>query len=309
MKQLFKDHRFQVLLGLLILFASWWVYLYVSGISPENSLSIFFTSTYGLLALLGGVFGLGIAGRWGGLKSQMGRVLTLFSLGLLSQEFGQIFYTYLYHTSTSLTPSYPSVADVGFLGSSLFYILALIGLIKLLTKALPRVSKPTTLAIVAGCALFISASVLLMIRGYIIEGPVTAANILDFSYTLIYAVYLVLASVVIYLSVGRVGGLMASRIRVLCFSLIAHFVADYSYVYEASHGLYTSSGINDLFYCLAFFLVAAAIVWSSPVVIFSEKKPLVPIVESSNLSAGFELNRIFAQIVNRLPQRLRPSQT
>ncbi|MDB5185681.1 MAG: hypothetical protein JWL85_204, partial [Candidatus Saccharibacteria bacterium] len=112
--------------ALFIGFGLWWLYIAVfqRHVDPYNAVgNQSFSSTYGLMSLFGGLIGISASTSWGGHKSLIGRSLLFFSIGLLAQEFGQLAYSfYLYALQVKIP--YPSVGDVGYLSSALFYIYA-----------------------------------------------------------------------------------------------------------------------------------------------------------------------------------------
>src|SRR5579872_4206927 len=107
-----KEWTAKVAACIFLAFSVWWIIIQVSvhnNTSVENQL---FSGTYGVLALLGGIWGVIISRKWGGFKSIFGRSILMFSVGLLLQEFGQIAYS-LYYLRNIEVP-YPSLGDVGY---------------------------------------------------------------------------------------------------------------------------------------------------------------------------------------------------
>ena len=124
-------YRVGIVAGLFILFVTWWLYDYITK-TPISLGVIRFVHLYWIMALVGGVTGFFVAHRWGSFKSHLGTSLMLFSIGLLFQVFGQIFYTYSYILNSEVP--YPSIGDIGYFGSIFFYIYGAFLLLKLLLK-------------------------------------------------------------------------------------------------------------------------------------------------------------------------------
>ena len=73
---------------LFVALSLWWVTIYLRGLTSgfENNA---FTLSYPWLSLIGGIIGLGIAKKWGGFKSIIGRsLLAGFFFGLVTVFFG-----------------------------------------------------------------------------------------------------------------------------------------------------------------------------------------------------------------------------
>src|SRR5258708_29340803 len=103
-----------------IIFTLFWLYLQVI-IPHENFYHRLFGAIYGVMALIGAIYGVNISRKWGGLKSIIGKALFMFSIGLFAQEFGQIVYSfndYVLHKPGL----YPSLGDLGYFGSIPLYI-------------------------------------------------------------------------------------------------------------------------------------------------------------------------------------------
>ncbi|MBI1839126.1 MAG: hypothetical protein HYR95_02445 [Candidatus Colwellbacteria bacterium] len=124
--QFLKNNRLaRLLLVLLFVFSLWWLWLN-SGVFEASELNrAIWANSYQTFAIIGGVYGLAIARRWGGFGSVMGRAIMMFAIGLLFQVFGQNVFGY-YNVLGGIAIPYPSLADVGFFGSIPFYIYGII---------------------------------------------------------------------------------------------------------------------------------------------------------------------------------------
>ena len=95
-----------------IFISGWWLYLFFNHITNSTP-AYLFAATYGIMALLGGIWGLEISRKWGGTKSVMGKAITSMAFGLLAAEFGQIVFSFYNIFQNNQVP-YPSLADIGF---------------------------------------------------------------------------------------------------------------------------------------------------------------------------------------------------
>lgn len=241
-----------------ISFAFFWFYITIFE-SLDSKNHEFFANTYWLLALWGGIWGVVASIRWGGLKSLMGKVLILFSLGLLSQVFGQLAYSYYYYVLHIEIP-YPSIGDIGFFGSIPIYIGAIIVLAKASGVSLNIKSFQNKIQslLIPGSGLLLSY--LLFLKNYQFDWNYPLIIFLDFGYPMGQAIYISLAILVFLLSKKTLGGIMKPRVSLIVFALVVQFIADYTFLYFFSNGLWYASGPNDLIYLLAYFLMSLALI-------------------------------------------------
>ena len=134
-----RDRLSQFICLLFFLLSLWWVILSLSGVK-ETMPNYIFGASYGIMALLGGVWGIRISYHWGFAKSVIGQAILMLSLGLLAEEFGQLVFSY-YNIFLNQPVPYPSLADVGFFGNIPFYIL---GIMLLAKKHLYLISSTNT---------------------------------------------------------------------------------------------------------------------------------------------------------------------
>jgi hypothetical protein len=242
----------------LIIYSLWWVYFHIPGVS-NNYQSDYFTVTYGLMAAWGSFWGFSIARKWGGFKSIMGKAIIMFSLGLASQEFGQLAYSYYIYIRHVAVP-YPSVGDIGFFGTILFYV---IGIILLAKAAGVKIGLRTLInkiqALVIPLIMLIGGYELFL-HGYVFDWKAPLKVFLDFAYPLGDAIYVSLAVLTYLLSRAVLGGTMKNKILFLLLALIAQFITDYSFLYQTSRGTWQISGLNDFMYFVSYFLMALSLI-------------------------------------------------
>jgi hypothetical protein len=102
----------KVLIFLQAIVTGWWVYLQFSGDHTLNA-NYLFNGVYGVIFLYGGVIGSVYAVRLGGLRSTVGRALSLISLALIAYGIGQFIWMY-YNLVLHKEVPYPSYADLFF---------------------------------------------------------------------------------------------------------------------------------------------------------------------------------------------------
>ena len=119
---LFKN-KFQIwsALSIFVIISSWFLYIHTLDFNSSLRTRQAWGSLYQIMAVFGGVIGLAVSHKWGGNKSLLGKAIMFFSIGLLLQSFGQTVDSY-YNFFKNATIPYPSLGDLGFMGSVVAYI-------------------------------------------------------------------------------------------------------------------------------------------------------------------------------------------
>jgi hypothetical protein len=248
-------------------FFGWWLYNFFVFEPGDRSLELY-SDTYWLVALLGVLLGFRVARLWGGFKSIFGRALYLFSLGLLAQVFGQVTYSY-YALVKGVEAPYPSFGDIGYFGSVILYIAAILtlsGAIGAKFKYANLFQK--TVSVLAPLTL-LAGSYFIFLKGYercfeddetlevICASPVQ--TFLDFGYPLGQAFYVALALLAFVLSFRFLGGTMKYKILLILFALLIQYLADFTYLYQFSKETLYTGGVSDLLYQVAYLLMTIAL--------------------------------------------------
>lgn len=241
-----------------LLLSAWWLTIYFRGLVDENE-NTYFTLVYPWFSLYGGIIGLVVAARWGGLKSVIGRGLSSFSFGLLAQFFGQASYAYYIYVSGVDVP-YPSIGDIGYFGSIIFYVYGVVQLGKATGGILSLKSYSGKMQ-----AFFIPMAMLFFsywyfLRGYEFDWSSPLIPLLDFGYPLGQAIYVSLAILVYLLSRKKLGGIMRMPLLYLLFALIWQYCCDYVFLYQAYRETWYVGGINDFMYFVSYVAMTLALV-------------------------------------------------
>lgn len=235
----------------------WWILLYASGIR-ENFHNYLFGAMYGVMALIGGIWGLRISKDWGGSKSVMGKAIIFLSLGLLAQEFGQIVFSY-YNIFLNVEVPYPSIADLGFFINIPLYLYGGILLIKASGGRLSIRSITSQLQAIGIPLLMLVVSYYFFLQGYEFEPSSLLKTFLDFGYPLGQAMYVSVAILAYSLSRKMLGGIMKPKILLLIIAFIYQYAADFNFLYQSSTGTWYNGGYGDYLYLLAYFLMTLGI--------------------------------------------------
>lgn len=253
----FRDRRALVATSILFLLLAWWLAInYV--IRVDDAHRQYFAAVYGIVALMGGLWGHDVSKKWGGVRSLLGRALLMFSLGLFAQEFGQIAYSF-YAVYLHVEIPYPSIGDLGYFSSIIFYGYGVI----LLARAsgakisLKSVGSKFQAVLLPVCMLFISYYFFLANYSFHWDNPLGV--FLDFGYPLGQAIYVSLA-LVTYLLLSKVlGGVMKNRILFVLYALCTQYVADYAFLYQVHNQIWQASSTSDLLYLFAYYVMTLAL--------------------------------------------------
>lgn len=245
-----------IVVSIFVLYVVIWV---LSFISQNLLLNNIFSDTYGILALVGGLLGIRESVRWGGFKSLIGKVLMLFSFGLISQFIGQFIYS-LYYILLNIDVPYPSYGDVFYFGSVVFYILASVSLISASGSKFSRGSAVLKIISILIPLIILSVSYYIFLNGYEFDWANPVLIILDFGYPLGQAIYLSLGLLAFTLSKYILGGYMKNIVIFLIIALSVQYLADFTFLYQANNDTWEPGGINDLMYLIAYFLMSLALI-------------------------------------------------
>lgn len=247
--------------------AVWWGWIQLTQ-EPGGEIGGYFSDSYGILALVGGIFGLIASKKWGGYKSILGRAIVFFSLGLFLQAFGQAAYSY-YAYILGVDAPYPSIGDVGYFGSIPLYILGVWNLGKAAGAKLSLRSYKNKLWAILVPAAILFISYFIFLKDYsvcpvdeetmeaVCSTPVQV--FLDFGYPLGQAIYVSVAMLVYFLSKKLLGGIMRTKILLVLFALTVQYIADFIFLYQNSRDTWVPGGVNDFTYLVAYIIMITAL--------------------------------------------------
>ena len=216
-------------------------------------------STYQVLAILGGIVGLFVAKRWG-FKSLLGKAILFFSIGLLLQSFGQTVDSY-YNFFLNATIPYPSLGDVGFMGSVFAYIIASVFLLKA-TGIKVSIKSVKGKAIVIGLPLIVLVTCyFFFLQGYQFDWTNKIKIFLDFGYPLGQAAYVSIALMAYLMSKNYFGGTLRLPVVFLIIALVFQYVSDFTFLYQANANTWYVGGLNDFMYFISYTIMTLALIY------------------------------------------------
>lgn len=255
-----KNYFFQIITFIFIGLSLWWLSMFARDLvdQAENN---YFTLSYPFLSLFGGIAGIIFAEKWGGLKSTLGRSILLFGLGLLAQFCGQAIYAYYIYIQGIEIP-YPSLGDLGYFGSVIFYIFAISFLAKVSGFKFSLKSTGGKLQAIIIPLLLLVLSYSFFLKGYEFDWTAGKMKIfLDFAYPLGQAIYVSIAIMALLMARNILGGIMKNPIWFLIFALVVQYFCDFMFLYQSNNGSWYVGGINDYFYCGSYYLMTVALIY------------------------------------------------
>jgi hypothetical protein len=256
----FKQNYF--VKGLSVFFAAlvvWWLSIYIRGLTegPQNNA---YTLIYPFLSLIGGLLGLIVAKKWGGLKSMLGKAISMFSFGLLAQFLGQAIYAYYIYVKGIEVP-YPSWGDLGYFGSVIFYILGSIYLIKVTGFKFSIKSLKGKILLLVIPIILLKISYFFFLQGYEYDMSNKLKVLLDFGYPLGQAIYVSIALLAYLMCRNFMGGLLKKPLIFIIIVLVFQYLCDFTFLYQASRGTWYVGGINDFMYSASYFMMTLALIY------------------------------------------------
>ena len=237
----------------------WWLVLFFVFEARLAEQNLYWAATYQLLAWWGGIYALTSARSWGGWRSVMGRGIIFFGIGLILQGFGQTTFS-IYTTLLHIDIPYPSIADVGYFGSVFFYIAGMISIAKVagVSTRLHNIrGKLVALILPISMLLF---SYFMFLQQYEFDWSTPLRVFLDFGYPLGEAFYVSIALLALLFSRNVLGGIMRGPMLLIMMALIAQYVAEFNFLFQASHETWINGGYGDFLYLFSYFLMGMSLV-------------------------------------------------
>ena len=234
MKTISKSWQAQVALLFFCILSAWWITIYMRGLTfgTENDT---FTLIYPLSSLWASIWGFNIAQKWGGLKSYFGRSLVLLTTGIFFQFLGQATYA-LYIYILGVEVPYPSLGDIGYFGSVIFYALGVLQLHQVIGARLSKQGLRNKFVAIVIPLLLLGFSYTMFLRGYEFDWSTPITVFLDFGYPLGQAIYVALAISVFFLSRRSLGGIMKGPMLFLILALVVQYFSDSMFLFQAYRG-------------------------------------------------------------------------
>ncbi len=238
-----------------LVYIGWWIGInHFNAPSRDN-----FTDSYGLIAATGAISGVVVAKKWGLFKSSFGRALGFFAIGLFMQFLGQLIYA-LYFRLGNVELAFPSVGDIPFLLTGIFYILAIVNLLRVIVYK-GSIFKPRTVLVIS-IALTVGLAWLMWVAFLhlaVHDDRGTIYSLTNAAYPIIQAFYFLLGLIAIMQARRMAGGKMLKSVSIVLLALVVQYAADFNFLYQSYKDTWQPAASNDLFYVFAYGLMAFAI--------------------------------------------------
>ncbi len=233
-----------------VVMTMWWVWLMLGGFQ-EQTVNYYYGLVFVTIPIVGGAFGLYRAWRWGWMRSQMGRAIMCFSIGLISWGVGGWMYSY-YNFFLAVEAPYPSIADFIYLSSYLFWAVGLLYLSRVIgvKQALKKASGKVLFYVVPVLACLISYYILIIVArgGYLdLTGDVWKIFV-DMAYPGGDIVMITLTVLLFTLSRKSLGGRYKVPVLILLAGFLLNYFADFAFAWQTTLGVWYVGNWVDFLY-------------------------------------------------------------
>ena len=261
-----NQKSFLSLLGLLfVIYIGLFLWFY--GTSTTDQPINLYSNTYGIIPLLGGVYGFIIARRWGGWSSAVGRAVRLLSLGLLTWGLGMVIWLY-YNLVLGVEIPYPSFADAAFIVSWPLWGFgaAFLSLAMGANFGAKSIKGRTILFIVPITAIVFSYYFLVTIarQGVISTYDDALKTFFDLAYPIGDVVILTITVLIFGLTYKYFGGMYKKAIYLILGGFVMNYFADFMFSYTTSLETYYNGSLADALFVTTMTLLSLGIAMLDP---------------------------------------------
>lgn len=245
-----------------ILMMLFWLGLQVAGVK-DLTINLFYSFALNTLAFLGGVCGLMVSRKWGGMRSAVGKGILFMALGLISWGgIGGYIWSY-YNFVLSQEIPYPSFSDVGFIAAvplwaiGMFYLAKATGVKYGLRNSLGKVYLLLfpILSFIASYYFLVTVAR----DGVVSDGGGFTKVFFDFAYPLGDVVIITIALLIYGLTLKLLGGIYKWPVRIILLGFVTMFFADAAFSYSTTVETYYNGNYADLLFTVALFLMSFGI--------------------------------------------------
>ncbi len=262
-----------VLATLFVFYMGWFLYLYITQTTSGGPANIY-SNTYGIIPLIGGIYGFLLARRWGGFSSAVGRAVSFLSLGLITWGFGMVIWLY-YNIILGVSVPYPSWADASFVISWPLWAIGIINLSRATGAKfeLRKMEGKILLFVIPAVIIAISYYLLVVVaRGGVLTMPDSTLSpfmnqlklFFDLAYPIGDVVILSLSILIYGLSFKYFGGLYRTAIYIVLAGFIANYFADFTFSYTTTLTTYYNGSLADVLFTMTMTLLSMGIVLLDP---------------------------------------------
>jgi hypothetical protein len=249
---------YAILCFLFVASAIWFAYIHTLDFSANERLRQEWASLYQVIALFGCIVGFIAAKKWDGHKSIVGKSILFFSVGLLLQTLGQSVVSY-YNFFQNQSIPYPSLGDIGFMGTDIAYIVGAWYLLKATGFQYSKKTMKKKIIVIFVPLIVIISCYLFFLQGYQFDWSNPVKIVLDFAYPLGSATYISIVLIAYLTAINYSLGIMKKPLFFLLVALAFQYIADFTFLYQANAGTWSVGGLNDFLYFTSYCLMAFAL--------------------------------------------------
>ena len=257
----------KVLVVIYVLTSLFWFYFLVISGHNVHGLGYYFQIPLAIIPLVGGIFGIKNAQKWGGFKSVMGKSVMALSLGVFTWGIGMIFWNYYIFIERIEVP-YPSLADAFFILSWPLWSYGMFELSRATGAKFGLRDKdgkllllliPVFVAVISYYLLFVIA------RGGEFD---TSSGGLKFFFDLFYPigdiVILSVTALVYSLSRKFLGGKYKPVIIILFIGFVLNYITDFTFSYTTTVETYFNGHYVDFMFSTTISILSLAMSQFNP---------------------------------------------
>lgn len=221
-----------------------------------------------LIPIIGSFIGFGIAKKWGGFKSRLGKAIILYSLGLMAWGFGVVGWLfYIYVLGITEVP-YPSPADFVYMLAQILWYAASITMARVIGAQYGFKNKLGMVKAVLGGIFGVVLSYILLIS-VARDGSLTAdgfnlGTFFDFYYPIATSLSLTLTLIIYFLSGKFLGGKFKKSLLVLFAGFIFQFFGDFYYTLSTNNETYYNGHWSDMLFTTAMLTLTLGLLLYDP---------------------------------------------
>lgn len=248
-----------------VFFIGWFLWLYFE--DTGSATSNFYSNTYGIIPLLGGVYGLVMASRWNGFRSTVGKAVIFLSLGLVTWGLGMVIWLY-FNIILGVEIPYPSLADAAFIISWPLWTVgaAYLSIATGVRFGLEGLRGKIGLVIVPFAIIAFSYYFLVILarQGVLSTYDSSVKTFFDLAYPIGDIVVLTIALLVFGLSYKYLGGIFKAAIYLILAAFIVNYFADFTFSYTTTIGTYYNGSLADVLFVTSMTLLSSGVALLDP---------------------------------------------
>lgn len=238
--------------------------LFANGMSPTqlDVVGRYTQIPLAVIPLVGAIFGIFTAVKWGLTKSLAGKATLFLSLSMFAWGLGMLCWlTYIFFLSQETVP-YPSLGDFFFLFIQPFSFIGTLSLGRVIgvQYGLKKKNGKLLVILIPILTALISYVLLYLVArdGTIVSESNWLQVFFDFYYPIVTSIGLSLVAVIFVLSRGFLGGKYRYIVYLLFIGLLFQFFGDFWYTYSINNETYFNGYWPDALFTIGLFLISLA---------------------------------------------------